>query len=96
MSIDSQRWELKFGSVIPVWVYSVVAAVIIWFVSPTSEFLTWISLGLAGAFLLTFCIQLSLQIKTGFVQRSMASVGGSLLVFIVASGAHCLLRLIGG
>ncbi len=95
MTVSEQSWELRFGTVVPVWGLSLLSGLAIWLLSTPESFLTWISIALAGAILLTFCIQLSIQIKDGFVQRSVASIGGSLLVFVFAAGVFELGQLLG-
>lgn len=56
------------------------------------QFLTWIPVVAAGALLLTFVIQLSLQRKEGLVNRIIASVGGVLIILGVATVVLILLH----
>ena len=56
------------------------------------QFLTWIPVVAAGALLLTFVIQLSLQRKEGLVNRIIASVGGVLVILGVATVVLILLH----
>lgn len=56
------------------------------------QFLTWIPVVAAGALLLTFVIQLSLQRKEGLVNRIIASVGGVLVILGVATVVLTLLH----
>ena len=55
-------------------------------------FLTWIPVVAAGAVLLTFVIQLSLQRKEGLVNRMIASIGGSVAILAVATVVLILLH----
>ena len=55
-------------------------------------FLTWIPVVAAGAVLLTFVIQLSLQRKEGLVNRMIASIGGSVAILAVATIVLILLH----
>lgn len=56
------------------------------------QFLTWIPVVAAGALLLTFVIQLSLQRKEGLVNRIIASVGGVLIILGVSTVVLILLH----
>lgn len=82
-------WQLS--SVLPVWVLSLVGAVVIALVLPRDQYLTWVAIVLAGAVILTFLIQLALRRKEGFVVRAMASMGVAALILAVASGVVALL-----
>ena len=81
-------WQLL--SVLPVWVASLVAAVIIAATSTPSQQVTWLAIALAGAVIVTFFIQLGIQRKEGFVLRAIASVGGCVIVLAAASGIFAL------
>ena len=81
-------WQLF--SVLPVWVASLAAAIVIALVAPDQS-ITWIAITFAVAVIATFAIQLAIQRKEGFVVRAMASIGGSLIVLAVATGIHALL-----
>lgn len=83
-------WQIL--SVLPVWVASAVAAVIIAAVSAPDKYVTWLAIALAGAVIVTFVIQLAIHRKEGFVLRVIASVGGSIIVLAVATG---ILALVG-
>ena len=67
----------QFFSVLPVWVVSVGAAVIIAATSAPGQ-------------QVTFFIQLAIQRKEGFVVRAMASIGGSVVVLGIASAVFAL------
>lgn len=81
-------WQL--GSVLPVWVLSIVGAVIIGATVPHGDNLTGIGITLAAAVIATFAIQLALQRTEGFVVRAMASIGVSVVILAVASGVLAL------
>ncbi len=81
-------WQLF--SVLPVWVASLAAAVVIAVTSAPGTAVTWLAIALAGAVIATFFIQLGIQRKEGFVVRAMASIGGSVVVLAVASGIFAL------
>lgn len=73
-------------SVPPVWAVALLGAIAI-AVWAGPAFLLWTPVLLAGCVLLTFVIQLSLQRKEGLVDRIVASVGGALVVLVVATVA---------
>ena len=87
---------LKLASVIPVWVVTVIGAVLVGTLvtgdasheSPFADgggHLDWLSIVFAGAIILTFAIQLAIQLKEGFVSRVVASIVGSLLILVIAT-----------
>ena len=82
-------WQL--GSVIPVWVLSIVGAIVIGAIVPHDDHLTWIGITLAAAVIFTFAIQLALQRTDGFVMRAMASIGVSVVILAIASGVLALI-----
>lgn len=79
------RVAISLRSVIPVWIGAALGAVAVGvFALPGT--LTWIPVVMAAAVLLTFTIQLSLARKEGLVERIMASLGGALIVLVIATG----------
>lgn len=96
MTTEDRSKELKAGTVLPVWAAVVVAAVIIGVASPPEQYFTWISVALAAAVVVTFAVQLSTLTKIGFVDRVMASAGGSVLILAVATGVLVLARVVSG
>lgn len=81
----------QFYSVLPVWVLAVIGAVVVALTAPSGEHLEWIGIALAAVVFVTFVIQLAIQRKEGFVVRAMASIGVSVVILAVASGAIALL-----
>ena len=75
----------------PVWIATLIGAVLVG-VFAGSAFPTWIPVVAAGAVLLTFVIQLSLQRKEGLVNRMIASVGGSVAILAVTTVVLILLH----
>lgn len=88
--------DLKVGTVVPVWVLTVIAAVVIGIVSARDQYITWLSITLAAAVLLTFAVQLSTLTKQGFVDRVMASLGGAVLILAIATGVLAALTAMKG
>lgn len=80
----------QFFSVLPVWLLSIIGAIVIGVVVPHDDHLTWIGIVLAAAVVATFAIQLALQRTDGFVVRAMASIGVSVVILAVASGVLAL------
>ena len=76
-------WQIL--SVLPVWVASAIAAVIIGAVAAPEKYVTWLAIALAGAVIVTFVIQVAIHRKEGFLLRVFASVGGSVVVLAVAT-----------
>jgi hypothetical protein len=74
-----------------VWLAALVGAVAVGLFAGDA-FLTWIPVVAAGAVLLTFVIQLSLQRKEGLVNRMIASVGGSVAILAIATIVLILLH----
>lgn len=81
-------WQLL--SVLPVWVASAVASVLIGILSAPEQRLAWVGITFAGAIIATFAIQLGIQRKEGFVVRTMAGVGGSLVVLAAATAVFAI------
>ncbi|MDH6180066.1 hypothetical protein M2152_000248 [Microbacteriaceae bacterium SG_E_30_P1] len=82
-------WQLL--SVLPVWVASLIAAIVIPLTTSPDKWVTWISTAFAVAVIASFAVQLAIQRKEGFVVRTMASIGGSLVVLAAATGVLALL-----
>lgn len=94
-TVESSRTP-GWGTVIPVWMLSAVAAVIIGVASPVAEYVIWLPVALAAAVLTTFAIQLTTLTTVGFVNRAMASVSGSAFILAVATGVLALLVAVKG
>jgi hypothetical protein len=75
-------WQI--WSVIPVWIASLAAAIVIGLT--TVDSVAWLAIALAGAVIVTFAIQLAIQRKEGFVLRAIASISGAIVVLAAASG----------
>ncbi len=81
----------QWMSIVSVWVLTAAGAIVVGIVSPRDQYFTWIPIVLAGAIILTFCIQLAIQRKEGFVSRVMASIVMSVVILAVATGILALL-----
>ena len=82
--------SVQLRSVVPVWVAAVLGAVAVGLFATRSS-LTWLPVVMAGAVLLTFCLQLALRRKEGLVSRMVASIGGALIVLVLATGILALI-----
>ncbi|MDJ0336011.1 MAG: hypothetical protein ACOH10_09245 [Rhodoglobus sp.] len=78
------------ASVIPVWLIALAGAIVIGVLSPRDEYFTWLGVVMASAVIATFAIQLATRRPEGFVVRAMASIGVSVVILAVASGAAVL------
>lgn len=83
-------------TIVPVWVASAIAALLIGVFSPQDKYLSWLPIALAACVFLTFCIQLGTRQKDGFVNRVMASIGGALLVLAIATAVLGTLSVVNG
>lgn len=82
-------WQLL--SVLPVWVLTIVAAILIGVVAAPEQRITWVGVAFAASVIVSFVVQLAIQKKEGFVVRTMASIGVSLLILAVTTGVFALL-----
>ncbi|MGX5681887.1 hypothetical protein [Schumannella luteola] len=82
-------WQLL--SVLPVWVLSLAAAVLIGATSAPEQRITWVGITFAAAVVATFIIQLAIQRKEGFVVRTMAGIGGALVILAATTAVFTLL-----
>ncbi|MBX3505908.1 MAG: hypothetical protein KF895_10555 [Parvibaculum sp.] len=80
----------------PVWVLTVVAAILVGILSKGDDYLIWLPIALAAAIITTFAVQLSTLTREGFVNRVMASVGGAVLILALATGVLALLAMTSG
>ncbi|CAN5406418.1 hypothetical protein BH09ACT4_BH09ACT4_15770 [soil metagenome] len=71
-------------TILPVWL-TTLALVVVFGVFARASFLTWLPLVLAAVVLLTFFIQLVLSRKEQLVTRMIFSIGGSLVILVVAT-----------
>jgi hypothetical protein len=71
-------------TILPVWLATAAAAIVVG-ITAGDAFLTWLPVVLAGALLLTFAIQLILSRKEQLVTRMIFSLGGALVILIVAT-----------
>ena len=71
-------------TILPVWLTTAAAAIIVG-ITAGDAFLTWLPVVLAGVLLLTFAIQLILSCKEELVTRMIFSIGGALVILIVAT-----------
>lgn len=81
----------QFLSVLPVWVLTAAAAVVIGLTSVPEQRLTWVGITFAGVVVASFIIQLAIQKKEGFVVRTMASIGVSLVILAITTGVFALI-----
>lgn len=80
------------GTVSAVWLFALVAAVLIAIFSRPEADGAWLGLALAASVVLALVIQLATREKRGFVGRLASSVSGSLVILAVATGVMYLIR----
>lgn len=80
------------ATALPVWLAVVAALVIVAVVVPTDGWWALLPALAAGAVLLTFVIQVSLQSKDGLVMRMLVTVAGVVLILLAASVATLLVQ----
>jgi hypothetical protein len=84
--------RLKPATIVPVWLFALVAGVVIALTTTGDEHYTWLSLALGGSILLSFVLQLQASEKDGLVSRTMLALCGSLVVLAATTGLVALLR----
>lgn len=80
------------ATALPVWLAVVAALVIIPVVVPVDEWWALLPTIAAGAVLLTFIIQVSLQSKDGLVSRMLVTVSGVIVLLLIASAAALIVQ----
>jgi heme/copper-type cytochrome/quinol oxidase subunit 4 len=78
-------------TILPVWLTTLALAIVVGVVAG-SAYLTWMPLVLAFIVLLTFTIQLILSRKEQLVTRMIISIGGALVILVVATGVLWVLH----
>ena len=78
-------------TILPVWLVTIAAAIVVSVLSGAA-YLTWLPIVLGGVALLTFAIQLTLQRKEETVTRMVFSIGGALVILLVATVVLALLH----
>lgn len=68
-----------------VWVVAALGAVFAYVYAQPDARMQWFPIVLAVCLILSFCLQLSLDSKVGFVNRLSASVGGAVAILAIAS-----------
>jgi hypothetical protein len=71
-------------TILPVWLTTLAAAIVVG-ITAGDAYLTWLPVVLAGVLLLTFAIQLVLSRKEELVTRMIFSIGGALVILVVAT-----------
>jgi hypothetical protein len=81
---------------LPVWVLVVVGAVLVGLLAVPAEYLTWLPMVLGVAVLVTFSIQLAIMRRDGLVTRVMMSIGGSVVILMLATAVLGVLAAVSG
>lgn len=80
-----------WASVAVVWAVVIAGAVFSGLMAPADARLQWFPIVLATATILSFCLQLALDSKVGFVNRLMTSLTGSVVILAAATGLFALM-----
>lgn len=88
-SVKSQ-WK----SVVGVWVFGAVCALLVGLLSHPGQYVAWIGLSAAGCTVVTLCIQLAGGRSDGYVNRVTASIVGAVVVLGAATGVFALLGIV--
>lgn len=86
-STRSGHWP----SVIFVWLFSVVGAVLAFTVAPAADRLSVLAVVLAGSGLITMIVQLILRQQQGYISRVSLSLVGATIIVAIAAGVAALL-----
>jgi hypothetical protein len=71
-------------TILPVWLTTLALAILVGVVA-RETFMTWLPVALAAVMLLTFVIQLVLSRKEELVTRMIYSIGGALVILVIAT-----------
>ncbi|MEY2848765.1 MAG: hypothetical protein RI885_1430 [Actinomycetota bacterium] len=81
--MDTMAQQLK--TIAPIWVFALVGAIVIGLAVPRQDWLQALPIVMVLAVLATFCVQLAVAEKVGFVDRVMASLAGSIVILAAAT-----------
>jgi len=82
------------ATALPVWVAVVTAVIVVVFTLPSEQWWNVLPVIAAGAMIMTFVIQVSLQSKDGLVMRMLVTVTGAMLLLVAASLATLLVTIL--
>lgn len=77
--------DWRWRSIIPVWVFAVVGAVLVAVTGARDNFWTWIPVAFGLTVVVTLAAQIATRTPEGYIHRAVMSILGSLLVFVVAT-----------
>lgn len=80
------------ATALPVWLAVVAALALVAVLVPTAGWWSLLPAIAAGAVLLTFVIQVSLQSKDGLVSRMLVTVSGVVVLLLIASAATAIVQ----
>lgn len=81
-------WQI--ASIVPVWLLAAAGSVIVGTFAPEAKHLDALPPLFAVCIVATFCIQLVIQRKEGFVNRVMASIAGAVVILGIATAVLLL------
>ena len=80
------------ATALPVWLAVVAALIVVAALVPAAGWWSLLPAIAAGAVLLTFIIQVSLQSKDGLVSRMLVTVSGVVVLLLIASAATAIVQ----
>jgi hypothetical protein len=83
--------NLLLRSAVPVWAVTLVGAAVVLAVVPRADHLVFMPIVLGAVLVVTFAVQLMIPVRKGFVDRVSASLGGAVVVLLVATVVALLL-----
>jgi len=81
------------ATALPVWLAVVAALAVVVALVPLAGWWSLLPAIAAGAVLLTFVIQVSLQSKDGLVSRMLVTVSGVVVLLLIASAATAIVQV---
>jgi hypothetical protein len=72
-------------SVVPVWIFTILAAVAVGLLVPSASYLVFMPIVLGVVLVGTFAIQLAVPVRKGFVNRVSASIAGAVVILALAT-----------
>jgi hypothetical protein len=88
---ETVSWQWR--SIVVVWLFALVCAVLTGVFSAPGQELVWIGLSFAGCTIGTLCVQLATGRKEGYVDRVTSSLVGAVVVLAAATGVLALIGL---
>ncbi|WP_378145347.1 hypothetical protein ACFJGV_17390 [Cnuibacter sp. UC19_7] len=83
--------NLLLRSALPVWAVTLLGAVVVLVLVPRQDHLVFMPIVLGAVLVVTFAVQLLIPVRRGFVDRVSASLGGAVVLLLLATAVALLL-----